>query len=73
MPPWQQRPPGLGGRVCRIADASLSRPKQQLHRGGARLRRAGWPRLVGAALTVLGIVWVGAGLLDVLRGALALL
>jgi hypothetical protein len=36
-------------------------------------RRAGSPRLVGAALTVLGIVWVGTGVLDVLRGALALL
>jgi hypothetical protein len=35
-------------------------------------RRAGSPRLVGAALTVLGIVWVGTGVLDVLRGALAL-
>jgi hypothetical protein len=38
-----------------------------------RLRRAGWARLVGAALTVLGIVWIGAGVLNVLRGALALL
>jgi hypothetical protein len=42
-------------------------------RGGGRLRRAGGRRLVGGALTVLGIVWVGAGVLYVLRGGLALL
>lgn len=66
---------GLGLVVERFPFRRLLRARlaARSHRGGARLRRAGWPRLVGAALTVLGIVWVGAGLLDVLRGALALL
>lgn len=54
----------------RLLGARLAARSQ---RGGGRLRRAGSPRLVGAALTVLGIVWVGTGVLDVLRGALALL
>ncbi len=51
----------------------LMRLAARSHRSGSRLRRAGWPRLVGAALTVLGIVWIGAGVLNVLRGASALL
>jgi hypothetical protein len=54
----------------RLLGARLAARSQ---RGGGRLRRAGWPRLIGAALTVLGIVWVGAGVLYVLRGGLALL
>lgn len=51
----------------------LTRLAARSHRSGSRLRRAGWPRLVGAALTVLGIVWIGAGVLNLLRGASALL
>jgi hypothetical protein len=66
---------GLGLVVERFQFRRLlgARLVARSHRGGGRLRRAGWPRLVGAALAVLGIVWAGAGLLDVLRGALALL
>ena len=51
----------------------LTRLTARSHRSGGRLRRAGWPRLVGAALTVLGIVWIAAGVLTLLRGARALL
>jgi hypothetical protein len=51
----------------------LTRLAARSHRRGGRLRQAGWPRLVGAALTVLGIVWIGAGVLNLLRGARALL
>ena len=41
-------------------------------RSGNRIRRSGWPRLVGAALNVLGIVWIAAGVFDLVRGALEL-
>ena len=51
----------------------LTRLAARSHRNGGHLRRAGWPRLVGAALTVLGIVWIGAGVLNLLLGARALL
>ena len=66
---------GLGLVVERFPFRRLlvARLAARAHRGGGRIRRAGWPRLVGAALNVLGIVWVGAGVLDVLRGARALL
>ena len=66
---------GLGLVVERFPFRRLlgARLAARSHRGGGRLQRAGWPRLVGAALTVLGIVWIGAGVLEVLRGALALL
>jgi len=66
---------GLGLVVERFPFRRLlgARLAARSHPGGGRPRRAGWPRLAGAALTVLGIVWVGAGVFDVLRGALALL
>lgn len=48
-------------------------PAARSRRGGGRLWRAGRHRLVGAALTALGIVWVGMGVLNVVRGAVALL
>jgi hypothetical protein len=66
---------GLGLAVERFPFRRLlvARLAARPQRGGGRTRRARWPRLVGAALTVLGIVWAGAGVLDVLRGALALL
>jgi hypothetical protein len=66
---------GLGLVVERFPFRRLLRARltARSQRGGVSLRRAGWPRLVGAALTTLGIVWVGVGVLDVLRGALALL
>jgi hypothetical protein len=51
----------------------LTRLAARPHRGRSRLRRAGWPRLVGAALTALGIVWIAAGVLNLSRGASALL
>lgn len=51
----------------------LTRLTARSHRSGGRLLRAGWPRLVGAALTVLGIVWIGFGVLNLSRGASALL
>jgi hypothetical protein len=65
---------GLGLLLERLPFRRLlrSRLAEQSQRSG-RLRRAGWARFVGAALTVLGIVWIGAGVLNVLRGALALL
>jgi hypothetical protein len=49
----------------------LTRLARRSHRSGGR-RLAGWPRFVGAALTVLGLVWIGAGVLNLLRGASAL-
>jgi hypothetical protein len=66
---------GLGLVVERFPFRRLlvARLAARSHRSGGRLRRAGWPRLVGAALTVLGIVWVGAGVVYLIRGALALL
>jgi hypothetical protein len=36
--------------------------------GGRGLRRAGSRLLVGAGLRLLGVVWVGAGVFDLLRG-----
>ena len=39
----------------------------------SRLRRAAWKHTIGTGLTVLGLAWVGAGLLDVLRGAIEIL
>ena len=50
----------------------LTRLAPKSHRSRGRLRLAGWPRFVGAALTVLGLVWIGAGVLNLLRGASAL-
>ena len=38
----------------------------------SKMRRAAWKHGVGAGLTILGLVWVGAGVLDLLRGAIAL-
>jgi hypothetical protein len=43
----------------------------RLHRAGIRSRPR-WPRLVGAVLTLLGVVWVAFGVLNVLRGVLEL-
>jgi hypothetical protein len=50
----------------------LTRLAPRSHRTGGRLRLAGWPRFIGATLTVLGLVWIGAGVLNLLRGASAL-
>jgi len=39
----------------------------------SRIRRAAWKHLAGSGLTLLGFAWVAAGVLDLLRGAIALL
>jgi len=39
----------------------------------SRLRRAAWKNMIGAGLTLLGFAWIAAGMLDLLRGAIALL
>jgi hypothetical protein len=66
---------GLGLVIERFPFRRLLRARlaARSHRGGTRLRRSLGFRLIGGALTVLGIVWVGAGVLNVLRGVLALL
>lgn len=51
--------------VARLTAASSRHP--------SRIRRAAWKRLTGAGLTLLGFVWIAAGMLDLLRGAIALL
>jgi hypothetical protein len=38
----------------------------------SRIRRAAWKHVVGAGLTLLGVVWIAAGVFDLLRGAIAL-
>jgi hypothetical protein len=53
----------------RLLGARLA-ARSQRRRG--RPRRAGLPRLVGAVLTAVGILWLAAGAYNVLRGALAL-
>ena len=65
---------GLGLVVERFPFRRLlgARLAARSHRRHGRPRRAGLPRLVGAALTVVGILWLGAGAYNVLRGALAL-
>jgi hypothetical protein len=66
---------GLGLVVERFPFRRLLRARlaARSHRGSTRLRRSLGSRLIGGALTVLGIVWVGAGVLNVVRGVLALL
>ncbi len=59
---------GLGLVVERLQLRRLLRARL-----ARRLRRRGWPRLVGAALTLLGMAWAGAGALNVVRGAAGLL
>jgi hypothetical protein len=51
--------------AARLTAGSLRHP--------SRMRRAAWKHGVGVGLTLLGFVWVGAGMLDLLRGAIALL
>ncbi len=65
---------GIGLVVDRFPFRRLlvARLAARSQRSGNRIRRSGWPRLVGAALNVLGIVWIAAGVFDVVRGALAL-
>jgi hypothetical protein len=65
---------GLGLVVERFPFRRLlgARLAARSHRRHARPRRAGLPRLAGAALTVVGILWLGAGAFNVLRGTLAL-
>lgn len=49
----------------------LARLAARAHSRGRGIR-AGWRRLVGAGLTLLGILWVATGVLELLRGGLAL-
>jgi hypothetical protein len=66
---------GLGLVVQRFPFRRLlsARLAPRSHPRSGRFRRTGPPRLLGAALTVLGIVWVGVGVLYVLRGARTLI
>jgi hypothetical protein len=50
----------------------LTRLAARSHRRRGHLGRAGLPRLAAASLTLLGIVWIGAGVFNLLRGARAL-
>ena len=50
--------------IARLTAASSQHP--------SRIRRTAWKHLIGAGLTLLGFVWFAAGVLDLLRGALAL-
>ena len=65
---------GVGLAVERFPFRRLlgARLAARSHRRHGRPRLAGLPRLAGAALTVVGILWLGAGAFNVLRGALAL-
>jgi hypothetical protein len=38
-----------------------------------RMRRTAWKHIVAGGLTLLGFAWIAAGMLDLLRGAIALL
>jgi hypothetical protein len=50
-----------------------ARQAAEAARTGARPRGvARWPRLAGAGFTLVGVVWVGAGVLNVVRGAVEL-
>jgi hypothetical protein len=48
--------------VARLTARSLRHP--------GRMRRAAWKHGVSAGLTLVGFVWIGAGMLDLLRGAI---
>jgi hypothetical protein len=50
--------------VARLTAGSLRHP--------SRLRRTAWKHLIGTGLTLIGFAWVAAGMLNVLRGAIAL-
>lgn len=50
----------------------VARFAARTHAHPSRVRRSGWPKLVGAALTLLGIAWVAGGVLELLRGTLGL-
>jgi hypothetical protein len=50
--------------IERLTAASARQP--------SRLRRTAWKHLVAVGLTLLGLVWVAAGTLDLLRGLVAL-
>ena len=39
----------------------------------SRMRRTAWRHAIGTGLTLLGLAWVGAGTLDLLRGAVEIL
>jgi len=60
-----RRLPFRAALVARLTAGSRQHP--------SRIRRAAWKHAVGVGLTLLGLVWVAAGLLDLLRGAIALL
>jgi hypothetical protein len=63
---------GLALAFDRLALRPLLRARRawRLHQAGQRAR---WSRLTGAMLTLLGIAWVAAGVLNVVRGVDALL
>ena len=52
----------------RVRPLLLARLSGHARAGGGGLRRAGSRLLVGAGLRLLGVVWVGAGVFDLLRG-----
>ena len=59
------------GSRFRIAVSAALTARFGLHT--SRMRRTAWKHTIGTGLTVLGLAWVGAGVLDMLRGAIEIL